>query len=69
MEIIRDFSILDYDARAHAIYEPLRQQKLHIGASDLRIAAITLSVGGILITRNSVDFSKIAGLAIQDWTI
>jgi tRNA(fMet)-specific endonuclease VapC len=68
VEIIRDFSILDYDERAHAIYESLRQQKLRIGASDLRIAAITLSVSGILITRNSVDFGKIAGLAIQDWT-
>lgn len=68
IETIRDFSILDYDARAHAIYESLRQQKLRIGATDLRIAAITLSVGGVLVTRNSVDFDKIAGLAIQDWT-
>jgi len=69
VETIRDFSILDYDARAHAVYESLRQQKLRIGTSDLRIASITLSVGGILISRNSIDFSKVAGLVIQDWTV
>lgn len=69
VETIRDFSILDYDARSHAIYESLRQQKIHIGASDLRIAAITLSAGGILVTRNLVDFGKVARLAIQDWTL
>jgi tRNA(fMet)-specific endonuclease VapC len=69
IETLRDFSILDYDVRAHAIYESLRQQKLRIGTSDLRIAAIAMSVSGILITRNSVDFDKIAGLVIQDWTI
>jgi tRNA(fMet)-specific endonuclease VapC len=69
IETLRDFSILDYDVRAHAIYESLRQQKLRIGTSDLRIAAIAMSVSGILITRNSVDFDKIADLVIQDWTI
>ncbi len=40
-----------------------------IGTQDLRIAAITLAVGGILLTRNSRDFEQIPNLSWQDWTI
>lgn len=36
---------------------------------DARIAAIALSRQMILLTRNHRDFSKVAGLAIEDWTI
>ncbi len=37
--------------------------------NDLAIAAITLSINGILITRNAVDFQRISGLSFQDWTV
>jgi tRNA(fMet)-specific endonuclease VapC len=36
---------------------------------DARIAAIVLSRELILLTRNHRDFGKVAGLAIEDWTI
>lgn len=36
---------------------------------DARIAAIALSRQMILLTRNHRDFSKVAELAIEDWTI
>lgn len=63
------FQILDYDESGSRIFTSLRRQKIRIGTQDLRIAAITLSVGGILTTRNSVDFGKVPGLTIQDWTV
>lgn len=68
IETVRDFSILDFDAHAHAIYHNLRQQKLRVGSQDLRSAAIVLSVNGILVTRNASDFSQIPGLLFEDWT-
>ena len=39
-----------------------------IGANDLIIAAIVKSEGGILVTHNTKEFSKISGLKIEDWT-
>jgi tRNA(fMet)-specific endonuclease VapC len=60
--------ILDYDARANGIYEQLQRQRIRIGSQDLRIAAVTLASGGLLVTRNSSDFKKVPGLTFLDWT-
>lgn len=66
---LNQFHILDYDDSASRIFASLQQQRIRVGTRDLRIAAITLSVGGILVTRNAVDFGKVPGLTIQDWTV
>ncbi len=58
---------LPFDDVAAGIFDGLRKQKLRIGTNELAIAAITLSVNGVLVTRNMVDFWKIPGLAIEDW--
>ena len=47
---------------------PLRAQKIRIGVNDLAIAAIALSVSGVLVTRNIVDFNRVPSLQIEDWT-
>lgn len=68
VEMLKDFTILGYDASASAIYESLRRQKLRLGTQDLRIAAIVLAVGGTLVTRNQQDFGQVFGLTLEDWT-
>jgi tRNA(fMet)-specific endonuclease VapC len=60
--------ILSFTQPAVAQYEQLRSMRLHIGTMDLRIAAITLTYGATLATRNVQDFQRIPGLAIEDWT-
>ena len=61
--------MLYFDSTAAAVYEGLLLQKLRVGTQDLRIAAIVLSQGAVLLTRNSQDFSQVPALQIDDWTI
>ena len=61
--------LLNFSEEAAAIYTDLRRQKIRIGTQDLRIASIVLATeGGVLITRNQRDFSRVPGLAFEDWT-
>lgn len=66
---LNQFQVIEYASDAQQIFESLRQSRIRIGSQDMRIAAITLSVGGILVTRNAVDFGKVPGLTIQDWSV
>jgi tRNA(fMet)-specific endonuclease VapC len=58
---------LPFDVVAATIFDRLRAQKIRIGTNDLAIAAITLSVKGILVTRNAVDFRRVPDLIFEDW--
>jgi tRNA(fMet)-specific endonuclease VapC len=60
---------LPFDDVAAQIFDQLNTQKIRIGTNDLAIAAITLSVTGILVTRNVVDFQRVPNLVLEDWTI
>ena len=62
-------NILEFDAAAITILEDLKRQRSRVGSQDLRIAAIAIANGAIVVTRNRVDFEQIAGLKIEDWTV
>ena len=47
----------------------LEKTGMPIGANDLLIAATVLSEGGILVTHNTREFERVAGLRIEDWTL
>ncbi len=61
--------LLDFDSKAATLYEALRQEHRGLGTMDLRIAATTLAAGGTLVTRNTRDFSPIANLPLEDWSV
>lgn len=62
------FTILDFDLLAFERFVVLRRAHPRLGAQELRIAAITLSLGATLVTRNKRDFSQILDLPLDDWS-
>lgn len=70
--LVSDFKVLplvSFDAGAATTFEQLKARRIQLAKMDARIAAIALSRELILLTRNHRDFGKVAGLAIEDWTI
>jgi tRNA(fMet)-specific endonuclease VapC len=60
--------VLPFDAKAIAVFEQLREQRVRVSTMDVRIAAIAMSHSLVLLTRNVSDFSKVPGLVMEDWT-
>jgi tRNA(fMet)-specific endonuclease VapC len=60
--------ILDFDERAAVEFQNLKRTNVRVGTMDMKIAAIALSVGATVLTRNLADFQRIPGLKVEDWT-
>jgi tRNA(fMet)-specific endonuclease VapC len=60
--------VVPFDAAAATAFDGFRGLRLGTGTMDLRIAAIALSRGLILLTQNVSDFAGIPGLVTEDWT-
>lgn len=61
--------VLPFDAEAIAVFDRLRGKQVRVSTMDLRIASISISRNLVLLTRNVSDFSKVPGLAMEDWTV
>ena len=65
--------ILPFDERAIWVYGELRAELERlgqpIGALDTMIAAHALSRDAILVTNNTREFSRVAGLRLENWTL
>jgi tRNA(fMet)-specific endonuclease VapC len=69
--ILSDFSsaqLLPFDDDAGDRFDQLRRQHVRIGTMDLRIAAVALTRNMSVLTRNLVDFERVPGLTVEDWT-
>ncbi|BCL35801.1 type II toxin-antitoxin system VapC family toxin [Nostoc sp. MS1] len=69
LNFFQSINVINFNHDALNHYQALVSQRIRIGTQDLRIAAITLSVNGILVTRNHKDFAKVPNLQLEDWTI
>ncbi len=67
IEDYKSLNLLDFNEAAYACYMDLLRQRIRVGTQDLRIAAIALSVNGIVVTRNQKDFGKVPNLQIENW--
>ena len=61
--------VLDFDRQAATKFERLTRLKVRIGTMDLRIAAIAIAQGAVLLSKNLTDFRKVPGLRVEDWTV
>ena len=60
--------IVDFDEPAIHRCEQLKKLKIKIRKMDMRIAAIVLERGAILVTCNVRDFHLVPDLQIEDWS-
>lgn len=71
LQVITDFynlQTLPFDQAAADEFALLRKQRVRIGTMDLRIAAIALSRGLTVLSRNLSDFQQVPRLSVEDWT-
>ena len=66
-DVLCDWDIVPFDAKAAEQYGTLRRQRIRIGAMDLKIASIALVNDALLVTANARDFALIAGLRFENW--
>ena len=70
--VLRAFTrapVLPFDTAAGTVYDTLVAQRVRLRRMDLRIAAIALARGLVVVTRNARDFGRVSGLEIEDWTV
>lgn len=60
--------VLDFGDEAAVELQRLRSQRIRIGTMDLKIAAVVLAHDATLLSRNLVDFRRVPGLKVEDWT-
>jgi tRNA(fMet)-specific endonuclease VapC len=69
LEHLRPWQVLPFAEPDYQEYLRLRQQVRRVGTRDLRIAAIALRRGFIVVTNNVSDFAQVPGLTVEDWTM
>jgi tRNA(fMet)-specific endonuclease VapC len=67
------YSSPPFDDKAAEKYAEIRtdleSKGTPIGANDYLIAAIALANGMVLVTHNTGEFSRVAGLQLEDWQL
>ena len=69
---IGNFVVYDFDKEASSHYAKIRnaleKKGQIIGSNDLFIAAHAKSLDAVLVTNNTKEFERVAGLEIEDWS-
>lgn len=70
-DFIDRFTIYDFDAMAASNYATIRdsleKEGKIIGSNDLFIAAHAKALKAVLVTNNTKEFQRVAGLQLENW--
>jgi tRNA(fMet)-specific endonuclease VapC len=73
LAFVAPLEVVDFDALAAERYGNIRadleKRGLPIGALDTLIAAHAQSLGLTVVTNNVGEFTRVSGLAVEDWTV
>lgn len=64
---LKHWPVVPFPPGAVTRYAALKKQKLNVGANDLKIAAIAIETGAVVVTHNRRDFERIPGVVLEDW--
>lgn len=64
-----NWPILGFPPAAVNRYAGYKKQKLNVKANDMKIGAIAVEAGATVVTRNRVDFARIPGVHLVDWSV
>lgn len=67
LRLLRKINILPFDKCAATKFDEFTPEQKRKGTMDSLIAAIALSVNGIVVTQNRKHFSQVSGLKIESW--
>ena len=62
-----NLTTLPFDEEAAEQFHRLQALRLNVGSMDLKIAAIAVSHGALLLSRNLRDFNKVPDLRVENW--
>ena len=71
LQFLQPFSVAGFDDATVEHYARLRdsleRSGTPIGPNDMIIASVVLANRGVLVTHNVGEFSRVAGLVVEDW--
>ena len=67
LELVNRWTVLPFYQRSADVLDSQRHQGVRIGTMDLKIAAIALVHGALLLSANLRDFRQVSGLKVENW--
>lgn len=66
-DFLAEWDIAHLSEAAAVRFSEIRKQKIRLGTQDLKIAAIALAEGALLLSANLRDFHKVPNLRVENW--